>query len=453
MIDLGQPRRASEAPPRSAWRVITDQKAFIAVFCLAAVITALILSYVTSEKYQANTTIFYRPREVTRLKATEAQAFGSPAPAAPFKVISQTLEQLLQDNAILRPVVLDLHLDQKPPLTGSTLARLYRQFKDEIIEALQNCWSVLKYGRVIERDKVDAAVDDLAANIRVRNKDSYVFLISARNKDPERAAAIVDRIAQELLAWLREQDRNPGRRSADQLAHLLVEKEQEAASLRNAVEDIVKSNQIVSLSVQTEQDAGRLSRLLLDRANIGSDIAHAKSKLDAITAKLGRGLANLQPEDYKHLTSERIASEVDLSGLEAKHAAVQRSIDELNERLAGYPTIQNRLNALQVELQVTERNIIALGDARQEAAVQMTSEASEVKVLAPATVPDRPVAPIKVYHVGLAALFALLASVGLVMVIDYLREEMAFTPAKISADRVADDEHPTELQKGRGQIG
>jgi tyrosine-protein kinase Etk/Wzc len=142
-----------------------------------------------------------------------------------------------------------------------------------------------------------------------------------------------------------------------------------------------------------------------------------------------------------------------LSGLEAKYASVQQSIDELNERLAGYPTIQNRLNTLQVELQATERNIIALSDARQEADVQMTSEASEVKVLAPATVPDRPVAPIKIYHVGLAALLALLVSVGLVMVIDYLREGMALAPAKISADPIVGIEHPTELQKGRVQIG
>jgi hypothetical protein len=39
------------------------------------------------------------------------------------------------------------------------------------------------------------------------------------------------------------------------------------------------------------------------------------------------------------------------------------------------------------------------------------------------------------------------------MVIDYLKEGMAFAPEKVSADPVAGDAHPTELQKGRVQIG
>ena len=73
--------------------LLKRQKGFIIVFCLSAIITSLALTYVFSEKYKAGTTIFYRDQEVTRLKAQDTEAFGSPLPAPPFKVIGNTLQE------------------------------------------------------------------------------------------------------------------------------------------------------------------------------------------------------------------------------------------------------------------------------------------------------------------------------------------------------------------------
>ncbi|MHC4618338.1 MAG: Wzz/FepE/Etk N-terminal domain-containing protein, partial [Planctomycetota bacterium] len=48
--------------------VLAKRKGFILAFCFSAVLASLGLTYFVSEKYQAATTIFYRPMEVSLLR-------------------------------------------------------------------------------------------------------------------------------------------------------------------------------------------------------------------------------------------------------------------------------------------------------------------------------------------------------------------------------------------------
>ena len=199
--------------------LLKRQKGFIIVFCLSAIITSLALTYVFSEKYKAGTTIFYRGQEVTRLKAQDTEAFGSPLPAPPFKVIGNTLQEVVNNQSLLEEVVANLKLDQKKPEepTGPWYIRLYEEWKDKLKQYAIDAWTIMQYGRLIEKEAKISAVEELRKNIGIHNEESYVFLLTVTDNHPERAAIIVDEIAHTLVRWLREQDREPAAQRRQQL--------------------------------------------------------------------------------------------------------------------------------------------------------------------------------------------------------------------------------------------
>ena len=80
---------ASSNPIQVMWNqnkeylnILLRQLPFVLVFTASSTLTALALTYIASEKYEAEVAIFYRPVEVMRLRTQQATALGSPAPAA-----------------------------------------------------------------------------------------------------------------------------------------------------------------------------------------------------------------------------------------------------------------------------------------------------------------------------------------------------------------------------------
>jgi len=425
--------------PGDRFRVLAREKAFVLVFTLSAVLTALALTYIFSEEYETSVTIFYRPQEVTRLKGMEAQAFGSPVPSAPFKVISQTLEGVVKSEVVLRPVVETLGLDEEGvKVGGSWYMRVYREIKSTIKEYLGYAWMLLKYGRIIERDPIIKAMVNLHENIKVENKDSYIFRLIVRDKNPKRAALIVEAVADGVVAWLQKQDTNPGEQKHEQLASLLRRKTSEIAAYHEQIQSLLWANNIASVPAEIETGMARLSEMELARANVDSRIQEGEAKLAHISGKMelkgkmGRGEGGLgnpehiQPEDFKRLASEKVATGVELSGLRASRDSLQKSIDQLNARLKKLPIIQNELDGLHVSLDAAKRDYVQLNDTYQEAMVRATGKQSQVEILHQAHVPATPVAPIKIYHVGLAGTLALVISIGFVYVLSYFNIRIFF---------------------------
>ena len=97
---------------RDAMQPLREHIAFIVVFVLSAMLSALALTYIYSERYRGEATILFKPAELTKLTQHTTQALGSPFPSnTAFKAIDQTITQMLDSDALLRQVVADLHLE------------------------------------------------------------------------------------------------------------------------------------------------------------------------------------------------------------------------------------------------------------------------------------------------------------------------------------------------------
>ena len=436
------------APRRDYLRTLREQRGFVIVFVLSAVLTSFGLTYVFSEKYESYAAISYRVQEVTRFKPQQNEALGSPAPAAPFKVIASTLQEVMKSDAILRDVVVTLHLDEREPRNydGPWYRAWYARAKDWIKEEGYKALQLLKFGRLVDEDPVAKAVEELRGNIKVTNRDSYIFHLQVRDKSPERAAAITDHVSHVLASWLLEFDRQPGRSRLEQLRSLREAKLAEMSQRRREIEALLADNHVGSVQLEIEKVSERLSALQLEEARLASDIARATARRTSVQDKLqvkeriltggpsgsdGAATAEyIPPEDFKKLASQHVFDGVELSSLLAKDAALKSSIAALNERLQLQPRLQGRLESLRLGLSSMEREFALLNDGVQEAEVRSTSPVSEVRILHPALVPTTPVTPIKVYHVLLSAGLGLMMALGLVYLLDFLGLTLFFAPPR-----------------------
>lgn len=426
---------------------------FVAAFVLAAALTALLLTYVYSERYLAEVAIEYRPQEITRLRAPEAQSFGAAVPAPPFKVISQTLQELVGSEVIMAGVVDEFDLARVDrQYSGPWWKIWFARAKDWVRDVGGDLWTVLKHGRLIEKDPIEGAITDLRKNVKLRNRDSYVFALSVQDRSPDRAAAIANRIAEMLIDRLRNSERLPGAAKLDQMSTLLRSKADEIQALRQSLEALHKRYRVVSLGTEIERGAERESALALELSKLDAEIARARERLSQVVLKQSqkRSLAlaplpmasapsdvqadrpaegratPISPDDFRRLASERVFDEVELNGLLAKRSALLGSVRELQDRLRLLPDMQTQLDSQRMRLAAAERDFMQYTDAATEASVRAGAVLSEVKLLSGARAPSQPTGPIKVYHVGLAVLLGLPIAVGLVYLLTFFNVRVFF---------------------------
>ena len=159
--------------------LLSEQKVFIIVFCVSAILSSLAQTYIFSEKFLTVTTIQYKPQEITRLRAQDTRAFGAPLPTIPFKIINQNLQEIVTSEAILRPVVIELGLDQEEEkiYEGPWYKRLYDKTKDLTKEYLDKAWIFLQYGRQVSDSPIIGTIKGLRENLELANDNSYIFYL------------------------------------------------------------------------------------------------------------------------------------------------------------------------------------------------------------------------------------------------------------------------------------
>src|SRR3990172_7556238 len=121
--------------------LVWSRRHLILTFFVSASLTSLVMTYVFSEKYEAYTTILYRPQEAVSFRPKVQEALGFPPPLVPLETIGNTVEQVAKSDASLAEIVRILHLDQKRvPPAESWFKRAFRTVKDEVKQTAGELW-------------------------------------------------------------------------------------------------------------------------------------------------------------------------------------------------------------------------------------------------------------------------------------------------------------------------
>jgi uncharacterized protein involved in exopolysaccharide biosynthesis len=431
---------------REALRPIREHRAFIAVFILSAMATALLLTYAYSERYGSEVTIFFKPADVTYLNTHVSEALGSQRPVPSLRNVTQTIDGLAKSDVLLRRIVKELSLDVDPPrdVSGVWYIHYYKVLKYALQDYANDAWSILSFGRIVEDDPVNRSIVKLRKAIKIGNEDSYVYSLKVTDSKPQRAAAIADKVSGALTDLLRGDDKTTFDRQRVAMIELRDEKGRRIEVIETEMRDLLAAAQVASIKDELEKITDRASKIQQQRGDTMADLRQSDAKVAASAEKLRvavgvatgqdgeaatRRISRISPDDYGKISGKKLDSEVESSGLRARLAALDQIYNALIPRIGALSELNGRHDVLSVKLTAAKRDFSALSDAVQELEIRTAGSQSELHIQAAAQEPAIPLSPIKIYHVLAAGLLAAIGAIGLAYMLDYFEIRLFLPPA------------------------
>jgi uncharacterized protein involved in exopolysaccharide biosynthesis len=452
---------------RDALRPLREHMAFIVVFVVSAMLSALALTYMYSERYRAEATIFFKPAQTTKLTQHTTEALGAPFPSnTQFIAVDKTITQLLDSDALLRQVVADLNLQVPQPRdkSGPWYVQYYTQVKNDLEDFSGYAWDILRWGRIIN-DPVAGAIARLRGSLKVASNDSYVYNLTVSAITPERAKAIADALATRLIDTMSRIDLGAAEERQGRLGDLRDDKGSDLENIEEQLRDLQARNHVASVPDELTEATSSASHFQRAQADATADLHESDSKVAELTARTqvlnqevasaGRDLSptarlsRLSANDYTRLTSDKLDAQVRSRGLNAKLAQTDQSYTAASTRLQVLAQVQAKYDFLSARLAAAKRDYAALSDAYEETVIETTTGQSQLHLQAKATAVAAPISPIKIYHVGAAGALALVIALGLAYVLDYFDINLFLPPAS------GEEEQPvtTSIPVGDGPGG
>ncbi len=371
-------------------RIIFHHKLLILLLSLSAVIHVVLITYVIDEKYKASALILVRPREELRFSGQETRKNILDFPLginAPHEAPTKTFTELIKSRPVAERVVRNLGLDKKTrvPEQGY-LKEMWLQLKDDAKEYVKKAWDILKYGRIMQGDPFEKAVQEVQKRMSVHpTAKSYIFEISCLWKTPQLARDIVNETAQvfvELLVTLSEGEAKGTREFIEQR---LQDTQRELAEARETLRRFKEQNKSILFNEEVTEKIKMISDL--------------EASLEKTEAKLSGQLQELTPSHPKVLR------------LQAEKDSLVASIAQLKNGLQNLPDKESRLATLKLQVKVAEETFEFVKKEYEEARIREAKRASEIGVVSPAVLSTTPVKPIKIYYAGVAFFIALMTGI------------------------------------------
>lgn len=372
---------------RALVKLLSDNRWYVVIFVVSAMLTSLAITYVVSERYRAGTLIIYRPTDVvevqTKFVMPQKTAFGFPVPSAPFDALGATLEQVGGSERVLRKVVIELNLDAPDPIPPSGWAYWYHSTKNFVKQLKTDTLQLLKYGRLLESDPTTEAIIDLQNNVTIEPLENYTVRVVVKDRDPIRAARIADKIAEHLVEEMRDLAVGSAKVRGSELEQQVKNKQQEVIDTRNRIKSLKESADFKLLDEETKLLLETIESLERELAQNRKNLAGAEARLQSFVesrAQIERMVKSSETieDDAVHteLRKMRANYAVTLRGLLEKHgdghpevADVKARIEEVDLLLAS--TGPTRLTSM----------TSALNEVYQKTGVDEVNTKAEVKGL------------------------------------------------------------------------
>jgi uncharacterized protein involved in exopolysaccharide biosynthesis len=417
-------------------RPLREHRVFIIIFVFSAMLCALALTYIYSERYRSEVTFLFKPSQVTELVKHSKEAFGTSAPGSMVVNITHTLDDLVHSDGVLRQIVAKLHLAADSPKDVSAEDGSLNRAKAALQDFAKGAISVVMFGRVINDDPINRAVAGLRKQIKLTNDDSYVYTLQVTADSPQHASGIADEAAAALIQFLRDDAQHSVGKPAEELVSLRDGKRRDVERIEAQMRELLSQNEITSIKDELEKATDTVSALRRARADTQADLRQSEGKVAALAEKLrvpsmsklaedgGPAAApartsRINADDYAKLTSDRLTAEVNSASLHARLNSLERSSASFIPRLRVLNQVQAEYDVLSAELNSAKRDYSALSDAVQEFAIRAADNQTELRLQAKAITPVLPVSPVKIYHVVFATVLAAMIAVGLAYMLDY----------------------------------
>ncbi len=384
-------------------RVIIRRKHLILLFCLAATLTSLALTYVVSEEYQSYTTLLY-PAPQMGLGAQASPYYT--VQSVPSESIAGMLETVASSESVVQQVVRILELDKRP---GDPQAAL-----------LGDLERVLSPSRSSLPDRFRQTVRGLQDRLSVEpDREALSFRLQALDRDPGQATAIVDTVARVLIDHLKQEQVRSTQQEREKIEVRLKENLEEITEARVELERFKKKSRISSLSEEISSKIRSLSEYEVELTKMRNELVAIEKMRDEL------GLQNPDEE-----TGSAVQRQAEIGALKASTGALREKIGQERKDLRELIKNEARISELNLRLEVSERFYKLLNDAYGEARLAESAGVRELRILHPAVVPSTPARPMRSLYVGLTALVSLILGISYAFLVNF------FDPSLRSVEQV-----------------
>jgi len=430
---MGDPENSPYSSPSSdqprlidALRIVARRRWIIAGVTLMSGVAALVIVLLLPKQYRATASLIVTPPKVSE---------STPSAATPLG----TYRALLQDASLTKQALTDLGLD-KPPhnLRPDTVAADNVEIEDVPATALLRVHVQMRDPQLAAQlaNKLAAGVADL--NQRLSQQEA-VYAGDRIHAQVLEARAKLDEAERRLLEYRSAAQVELRRKDADALldqrADLLplsVEIAAERARVARAEHEVTRQKPFLDVP-RSSTDAGALLQSSIEEAGrtAAADDKLAKSKNgDEHQASVPRppplaldGQSRVVNPVYEALEFQAAASRSRLAALETQRAELIGTQKLNSAQLAQLTALYERESEQerrQLELDLTRDTYVELSRRYDESRVEITNRTSQLQVVGTAVAPTRPSSPRVVLTVVAVTLTALIASLFLVFVLEYI---------------------------------
>lgn len=189
---------------------------------------------------------------------------------------------------------------------------------------------------------------------------------------------------------------------------------------------------------------------------IQAKIDNVETRLERKTAEIVNSRIEAYDPLYQNLNSQIISLQVQQVTADARKAVYQNRIEEIENDLAAFPQEELEYSRLLREKNVAEEIYLLLRNRKEEINIQQAMQTSDIFVIEDAYLPVSPIKPNLILNLAVAALLALMLSVGIIFLMDYLdntikNEDQLEEMSDLPVLGIIPDLHEIEHHKNYGE--
>ncbi len=377
-------------------QLLARSKTFIVVLIVSAMVTAMGLTYVISEKYQSSAVVLVQPQESLDLVPKRAEILKFPVGFnTPVETGSTTYSEIVKSRAIAEKIVAALRLDAKGNEGG---AGIWRRALTGIKKDLMKAWTVMKFGRIPHDTPFNEAVEETIKNLSVKpTKDTYLFEIVAQARSPQRAADIANSATAAFTDYVRQVTAADNAATGKESLDKLTESSRTLELSRRALADYKRAHGITLLSKEAELELEALSGREKSLETTTTKIAGLSARREELRKKIAETSAVARFSStvidnplLRDLRTKLTNNEMRLARLSEvytdKHkevAEIQAENARMEEELAKAPRTIDSEQVMQVnplyqslmtDLTAVENDLVSLGAERDKLAAEIDAK-------------------------------------------------------------------------------
>jgi len=158
---------------------------------------------------------------------------------------------------------------------------------------------------------------------------------------------------------------------------------------------------------------------------VNAAIAETKEKLNVEATRIVNAEAPSMNPIHLELLKGKIQSEAEIAAATAQQGAIQKIIDEGEQRLTTLPVKEQGLARVMRDVSVNEAIYTMLAQRHEEARISEVMQPTDVQMIDRAIKPEKPIKPKKILNVLISAILGLFIGFGWVIALEYFNRTIS----------------------------